>query len=545
MSKVFEKMIFKKMYKFCMENNLLTSKNSGFHKNDGTVNQLIYLVHNIYKTLDSGNEMCMIFLDQSRAFDRIWHKGLIHKLKNLGLATNLVSWFQSYLSDRKIKVVLDGQSSDLHNISAGVPQGSILGPLLFLVYINDITTNIEANISLYADDTCLYVEICEEDHAEKEDMLNRDLERLNKWSEKWYMHFNPLKTSYMKFSNRQETNYDLNIILNNTLLSAVDEHKHLGLILTPKLDFGPHIDHIVKKCSKWIGLIWKLQRKFPRHSLENIFTSYIRPVIEYCHILYDNISDHNAKRLESIQRKAAVACTGAYVNTSHNRLLQELGWPLLSDRRKYAKLVMIFKLVNNLAPGYLTSLLPQTRQQASTHPSRNPNNIIIPLTRLQSYKKSFIPSAIALWNSLSEDIKILPTLPAFKRRIKPSTSKCKAFSMGCGTGSINLTRMRLNMSGLNNHLYTVGIKETSMCLCINNQIEDPNHFLCVCPHYIVPRTVMLEELMQSNAITNMDATADEALTNILLNGINSNTDMQNRSIFIIVEKYIISSGRFS
>ena len=165
-------------------------------------------------------------------------------------------------------------------------------------------------------------------------MLNRDLAHLQLWSEKWFMLF---KTEYVHFLSRRVPS---NLALNNIILQSVDSHKHLGIVLASQLDFGTHIDYIVSKCSSWIGLIWKIQRKYPRHCLENIYTAYIRSIIEYGHIMYNNITQHS-RRLENLQRKAAIACTGAYVNTSHEKLLEELGWPTLGERRNYAQLIML------------------------------------------------------------------------------------------------------------------------------------------------------------------------------------------------------------
>ena len=546
-SKVFEKLIFHRLYDHCMSNNLLTTKNSGFHKKDGTINQLIFLVHNIHANLDRRNDTCMVFLDQSRAFDRIWHKGLLHKLDAIGVSNDLLAWFESYLASRKIRVTIDGQSSDIYRISAGVPQGSILGPLLFLIYINDITTDIECNISLYADDTCLYTDINTEDHLVKEAMLNRDLARLQLWSEKWFMLFNPLKTEYVHFSSRRVPSFTTNLALNNTILQSVDSHKHLGLILTSQLDFGAHIDYIVSKCSSWIGLIWKIQRKYPRHCLENIYTAYIRPIIEYGHIIYNNISTQHSRRLENLQRKAAIACTGAYVNTSHEKLLQELGWPTLSERRNYAQLIMLYKMNNNLVPQYLSSLLPTRRHQISNYNMRNPTNLIIEHTRTQSFKKSFIPASLSLWNNLPEHIRSSTTLTEFKRNTKPSVIKKREYSRGIGSGSIHLTRFRMNMSGLKSHLYACNIVDSDICGCGANNVEDVDHFIWLCPRHQGPRLTMTNSLISAGTITYIPVTPRErkSITKLLIHGDDNISTQENRTIFTIIEQYIISSQRFS
>ena len=136
------------MFKYCTENNLLNSKNSGFKPKDSAVNRLVELVHNIESGLNDKEEIGIVFLDISKAFDKIWHGGLLFKLKQIGIDMSLLKWFQSYLSDRTQYVVLNGSASSHEPVMAGVPQGSILGPLLFLMYINDITENIESDMNL-------------------------------------------------------------------------------------------------------------------------------------------------------------------------------------------------------------------------------------------------------------------------------------------------------------------------------------------------------------------------------------------------------------
>ena len=146
-----------------------------FRSSDGTVNQLVNIVHNIYHDMDNGDDSVMVFLDASKVFDKVWHSGLIYKLRQLGMSPSLTNWFTSYLHKRKIRTVIDGKQSSWTQIYAGVPQGSILGPLLFLVYINDIVQNIESNIYLFADDTSLCQTIDRKDDDSAFNLLNRDL----------------------------------------------------------------------------------------------------------------------------------------------------------------------------------------------------------------------------------------------------------------------------------------------------------------------------------------------------------------------------------
>ena len=179
----------------------IARKNSGFKKNDGTINQLINLTNKIYQGLDDENEMAMIFLDLSKAYDRICHKHLLYKLRKIGVRGSLLKWFESYLSGRSQRVVYGGESSDFLDIWGFVPQGSILSSLLFLIYLNDINDNIKSDISLFADDVALLNKFKNNNTLEIE--INRDLETLNEWADKWNMDFNPAKTKMVTLSNKK------------------------------------------------------------------------------------------------------------------------------------------------------------------------------------------------------------------------------------------------------------------------------------------------------------------------------------------------------
>ena len=170
----------------------MSSLQSGFIPGDSTVKQLKYLYHTFCEALDAGKEVRAVFCDISKAFDRVWHAGLIHKLEITGVTGEALEWFRNYLGNRRQRVVLPGASSDWTYIRAGVPQGSILGPLLFLVYINDIVEDIGSYIRLFADDTGLFMIV--DDPITSAACLNTDLERITRWAATWLVTFNPTKS---------------------------------------------------------------------------------------------------------------------------------------------------------------------------------------------------------------------------------------------------------------------------------------------------------------------------------------------------------------
>ena len=228
-SKIIERVVFNELYDYCMENNLLSEKNSGFKKNDGTINRLINLTNKIYQGLDDESEVAMIFLDLSKAYDRICPKHLLYKLRKIGVGGSLLKWFESYLSGRSQRVVYGGKTSEFLDIWGSVPQGSILSSLLFLIYLNDIENNIKSDISLFADDVALLNKFKNNNILENE--INRDLETLNEWAEKWNMDFNLAKTKMVIFSNKKLKSKP-KIQLKGEHIEQVSSHKHLGVFLS-------------------------------------------------------------------------------------------------------------------------------------------------------------------------------------------------------------------------------------------------------------------------------------------------------------------------
>ena len=182
-----EKIVHDSLYPHLFDNKLISDKQSGYRRNDSTIRQLLSITHEIYQAFDSGHEVRAVFLDISRAFDRVWHEGLIFKLRQNGVEGNALSIIKSFLADRVQRAVLDGQTSDWVPIEAGVPQGSILGPLLFLVYINDLVEVVESEIDIFADDTFIYRII--DPNSTK--FLSDDLDSITDWAYQWKMVFNP------------------------------------------------------------------------------------------------------------------------------------------------------------------------------------------------------------------------------------------------------------------------------------------------------------------------------------------------------------------
>jgi len=226
--KVLEKCVQAHVFRYITDHDLLTVSQSGFIPGDSTSFQLLSMYDDFCQSLDKQLTSQAVFCDISKAFDRVWHKGLLHKLYAIGIRGALLKWFEDYLTGRLQAVVIQGRKSTYGRVCSGVPQGSVLGPLLFLVYINDIVTDIKSVIKLFADDTSLYLSL--NDVNARTQILNADLTKIALWAEKWKVNFNNLKTDLMTLS-RHRTPETLPLAFDGTILRKKHVNKHLGVLI--------------------------------------------------------------------------------------------------------------------------------------------------------------------------------------------------------------------------------------------------------------------------------------------------------------------------
>ena len=302
--------------------------------------------------------------------------------------------------------MLNGQQSSWADIKADVPQGSILGPLLFLIYISDMPNCLNSNVKLSADDTSLFSVV--HNITDSDNLLNRDLSKTNEWALQWKMSFNPDPTKQAQeiiFSRKTSQRNHPGLMFNNSIVNVTSIHKHLGMIFDSKLSFDEHLKSVLKKISKTVGLLRKFQGILPRTSLITIYKLFARPHLDYGDIIYDqtfNESFH--QRIESIQYNAAIAITGAIRGTSSEKLYQELGLESLRSRRWLRKLCLFYKIYKNKSPSYLYNLIPDRMKFYSTRSSQIDNTSNIK-TRSNFSRNTFFPFTITEWNKLDRDIR--------------------------------------------------------------------------------------------------------------------------------------------
>lgn len=288
-----------------------------------------------------------------------------------------------------------------------------------------------------------------------------------------------------------------------------------------------------------------MRYNLPRSALSKYYISFIRPVLEYGSVVFDNCTAYESHSLEQVQRRAAILCTGAFKRSSYKLLLEELGWESLEGRRKKAKLILMYKIINNLTPNYLKVLIPPQVQDGTEYNLRNRSHIRLPASRTQYMKNSFIPSTLKQWNATDPQIRNIRTLASIKAKLKfcPSPMS-KVYSLSYGHSFKYLTQIRLGLSKLKHHLFTHGIIPEPFCPnCQNHEIETPTHYFLLCPAYAAHRGEMsrgLRDLLAPESITN-----NSVLLRTIIFGNNDASLETNADIFKLVCRYITVSKRFT
>ena len=546
-SKIFERLMFNSFYNYLIKHDLLSHNQSGFKPGDSCTNQLLSITHLISSSLDhiKSYEVRGVFLDMSKAFDRVWHEGLIYKLRTLGVSGKLLLLFQSFLSDRKQRVVLNGQYSDWLNIKAGVPQGSILGPLLFLVYVNDLPKNLKSNVKLFADDVSLFSVV--EDPIISANDLNHDLIKINECAYNWKMSFNPdpLKQAVeVLFSKKRNIITHPDLIFNGNKLTRFNSHKHLGMILDDKLNFNEHISVKLSTARKLVGSLHKLYNLIPRNALLTIYKSFIRPHLDYGDFIYDQPHNESfCSKIESIQYNAALAITGCIKGTSRDRIYHEVGLESLKQRRWFRRLTTFYHILNSRSPSYLFSLIPKPIINNRT---RSGVNIPLFKSRTDSFQNSFFPNAVKEWNTLNVIIRNSSSLSVFKKAIIKSIRPTlnPIFDIHFPLGLKLLTRLRLSFSHLREHKFKHNFQDTinPLCNCSTN-VESTQHYFLSCLNYNQQRQILWNSL--HNLGIDMINYQDKDLVDLLLFGHPNFNDLTNKQIFSIAITYIISTNRFN
>ena len=391
---------------------------SGFRKKDGTELQLLRLIHEVSENRDKGKTVAICFFDLSKAFDRVWHKGLLAKLQHAGVCEASLTWFTTYLTRRRQRVRANSALSQWQTIPAGVPQGSVLGPLLLLIYTIDLPpscTNLSTTCSQFSDDTALVT--INEPADDAQHSLQDAVNSAATWLTDWHLVVNATKTVVMSFQRQQR----LQITINGTLLQQVSSHRHLGLIIQADLRWSDHVGAKIKKAERELFQLRRIRNTLYKPALVSVYTIYIRQILEYGSLVLYSLSQTSHDRLESLQRRAGRVCLGLplFEPTHHSSLLHHTSLPTLSSRRQYRQLVFAHALVHGRVPHHLRNNSRPDFAQRSHHDLRRQRMYAIPTTRTTRHRDSPVNNAAHHYNNLPKDLTSIVDALIFKQAIAP------------------------------------------------------------------------------------------------------------------------------
>jgi hypothetical protein len=404
--KVLEKIIKSNIIEHLNANRIINDSQHGFTKGRSCLSNLLDFFEEVYDNLDRNNSVDIIYLDFAKAFDKVPHMRLARKMKACGIEGNLLQWIENWLKDRRQRVRIKGKNSSWIDVTSGVPQGSVLGPLLFVIYINDIDEGIVSKISKFADDTKLCAKVNNEDEAK---VLRDDLATLYQWSEDWQMLFNIDKCAVMHVGKK---NNKFEYKMGERELRSTEEEKDLGVIVHHSTKPSRQCTAAATKANRILGFIRRTVVSRDKHIILSLYKTLVRPHLEYCVQVWNPHMQKDKDVLEKVQRRATKMIRGLSSRTYEERL-EKCGLTTLEKRRSRGDLLQTYKLMTNIEATPFSRFF----QLATTEGLRGHRHKI--------YKKSvgaiktrfFSNRVINAWNELSEETVSAESLTSFKIKL--------------------------------------------------------------------------------------------------------------------------------
>ena len=417
-SKVLEKIIYKRLYMFLINNKILIPNQYGFRKNHSTDYALINLCDKIVNALSNKEHMIGIFLDLSKAFDTINHQILLYKLKTYGIRGIAYSWFENYLSNRSQYVAFKSHESMRLDIKCGVPQGSILGPLLFLIYINDIIHSSPLlTYILFADDTNLFYS-----HKNLNTLtttLNCEVDKVSKWFKCNKLSLNINKTCCIYFSHNRSHNAPIHdpILIDGSPLSFKDSTKFLGVTIDSHLSWDNHIHNICNSVSRATGILYKLRYLLDDKTLFMLYNALILPHLNYCNIVWGNSATTKLNSILLLQKRAIRVCTRSGYLAETEPLFRCLKTLKIFDINLYQTAFFMHKYNLKLLPSAFQNLFHRNTD-VHTYPTRHSRDFHLNNPKILLAHKSIRHNGPDIWNALHTVIKECKSLLSFKVLMK-------------------------------------------------------------------------------------------------------------------------------
>ena len=423
--KIFESFVRDELYNHLVDNKLLSDDQFGFCKGRSCVSQLLVTLQEWLQNLDNSVPTDAIYLDLSKAFDTVPHLRLINKLRGYGVTGNILNWITDFLKDRTQYVSVNGSRSTNSPVTSGVPQGSVLGPILFIYYINDLPTVTNCDLKIFADDTKAFTTVKSPDDQLK---LQKCINDLTEWTTRWLLKFNSTKCKVLHIGdNNPGYKYYINEGSTVRELQVTTSEKDLGVYIDPNLTFKDHIENTIKKARSLSGLINHTITYKGKDIMIPLYLAFIRPILEYANSVWFPYLRKDIKLIESVQRQFTKRIIGMR-NHEYNQRLRLLDIPSLEFRRVRGDLIEMYKICHNLYdPNTTKNLFKFVSNIPTTTVTTRNNSYKITKTRptYDRFKYFFTNRIINLWNSLSVEVVTATTLNTFKNKIDKTLHKYK------------------------------------------------------------------------------------------------------------------------
>ena len=412
--KLLEEFIRDQIVNHMTENELYSECQHGFRKKRSCVTQLIEVYDKITEMIDDGKSVDIVYLDFRKAFDSIPHERLLLKMKGYGITGKTLEWVRDFLNGRKQRVRLGNAYSSQTDVTSGIPQGSILGPVLFTIFINDLPEAIKVQCKVFADDTKIY------EDAKKGKSIQEDLYSMQKWTETWNLYFNVAKCKVMHIGKKNPMNsYYMKIEENNKKLDTCEAEKDLGITFDANLNFDNHISNITKKANQMLGIIKRTFTFMDKQTFLLLYKALVRSHLEYGNVIWNPYLKRQSIQIERIQRRATKLVPECK-EMSYKQRLRYLKLHSLKGRRIRGDMIQVYKICHGIDDISAHKLLP-----FATY--RNTRNQGLKLRHRFSHKDirkfTFSNRVVDHWNALPIEIKEAPSVNAFKNRI----DRCKSF----------------------------------------------------------------------------------------------------------------------
>ncbi len=423
--KIIEKVVFNQLNNYLNSNGYLDNFQSGFRVHHSTETALIKIINDIRFNSDSGKISVLVLLDLSAAFDTVDHNILLERLENwVGLSGMALKWFRSYLEGRGYYVSIGEHKSKWTSMTCGVPQGSILAPLLFSLYMLPLSQIMRKNqiaYHSYADDTQIYLALSPNDYSPI-DSLCQCIDEINSWMCQNFLQLNKEKTEVIAFGNKDEV-LKVNAYLDSRGQTTKNQVRNLGVILETDLSFSSHVKAVTKSAYYHLKNIARIRCFVSSHDLEKLVHAFITSRVDYCNGLLTGLPKKTIRELQLIQNAAARILTRTRKSEHITPVLRSLHWLPVTFRIDFKVLLLVYKSLNGLGPKYMSDMLTEYKPNRPLR-SLGSSQLEIPRVHTKQGESAFSYYAARSWNQLPEEIRCAKTLATFKSRFKTHLFSC-------------------------------------------------------------------------------------------------------------------------